>query len=95
LAASFRYMQAILYILRSSSANKFYIGYTTEPIEERIRKHNSNHDGFTGKYHDWVLAYSEEFNSIELAYARERQVKGWKSASRVRELIRRSEHPDS
>ena len=88
-------MSATFYILFSQLANKFYIGYTTEPIEERIRKHNSYHDGFTGKYHDWVLAYSEEFNSIELAYARERQVKAWKSARRIRELMHRSEHPDS
>ena len=88
-------MSATFYILFSRLANRFYIGYTTEPIEERIRKHNTNHDGFTGKYRDWVLAYSEEFISSHLAYARERQVKAWKSARRVRELIHRTGHPDS
>jgi putative endonuclease len=92
--AFFRFMPATFYILFSRSADKYYIGHTTEPIEERIRKHNTNHGGFTGKYRDWILSYSEEFPSKELAYAREREVKSWKSKQKVRGLLRSSEHPD-
>jgi putative endonuclease len=72
-------MNTTFYILWSIKANKFYIGHTTESLEERIRKHNSNHKGFTGKFQDWELIYSESYSSKELAYAREREVKGWKS----------------
>jgi putative endonuclease len=86
-------MSGIFYILFSSAANKFYVGHTTEPIEERLRKHNSNHDGFTGKFKDWGVVYSETFPSKQLAYTREREVKKWKSRKKIEQLI--SEHPDS
>ncbi|MFN5024322.1 MAG: GIY-YIG nuclease family protein [Bacteroidota bacterium] len=32
-----------LYILHSASADKFYVGYTGDEPNERVRKHNSNH----------------------------------------------------
>jgi len=48
-------------------------------LPERLRKHNSNHSGFTGKYNDWKIVYSEKFVSKSEAYARERQIKKWKS----------------
>jgi putative endonuclease len=50
------------YILFSKTINKFYVGYTGDDIEERLRRHNANHDGFTGKADDWELKYSESFN---------------------------------
>jgi len=83
------------YILYSQVLDKFYIGHTSN-LEERIKKHNTNHKGFTGKKHDWVVAYTETYPSKELAYAREREVKKWKSKIRIKELIARkgSEHPD-
>jgi putative endonuclease len=84
---------AIFYVLYSSSADKYYIGHTTEPVNERLRKHNSNHDGYTGKFRDWKVVYTEEYPSKEMAYAREREVKKWKSRSRVEKLIAKSEHP--
>jgi len=86
-------MDATFYILYSAMANKYYVGHTTEYVEIRIRKHNSNHTGFTGKFKDWKLAYSEHYPSKELAYAREREVKSWKSRARIEKLIAGSEHP--
>ena len=86
-------MSAIFYILFSTSANKYYIGHTTETVEERLRKHNSNHKGFTGKFSDWMIAHTESFPTKSLAYAREMQVKGWKSRRKTEQLIS-SEHPD-
>jgi GIY-YIG catalytic domain len=49
------------YILFSSNLDKYYIGHTGDDITERIRKHNSNHKGFTGKVGDWKLVYSENY----------------------------------
>ena len=72
-------MTAKFYILFSTSANKYYVGHTTEAIEERLRKHNTNHKGFTGKLNDWIVVFTENFPSKQLAYAREREVKNWKS----------------
>ena len=86
-------MEFAFYILHSRSANRYYIGHTSEPINERLRKHNTGHRGFTGKFHDWTVAYLETYPSKELAYARERQVKAWKSKKRIETLIAGSEHP--
>ena len=86
-------MTATFYILWSTQAGKFYIGHTTGLIDERIRKHNSNHIGFTGAFRDWKLVYSECYPSKALAYAREREVKSWKSKKRIQLLIAGSEHP--
>ena len=80
-------MEAHFYILYSASSNKYYVGHTTEPLEERLRKHNSDHKGFTGKYHDWILAHREKYASKSEAYTRERQVKGWKSRKMIEKLL--------
>jgi len=89
-------MQGYFYILYSQEAGRYYLGHTTEPLEERLRKHNSNHKGFTGKHHDWQLVYWEKYETKNDAYRRELQVKNWKSSKRLKELIERaSEHPDS
>ena len=84
-----------LYIIFSEALNKYYIGHTAN-IQERIRKHNTNHKGFTGKANDWKLAYSEEYMDKSQAYKRERQLKSWKNKSRIEQLISSvgSEHPD-
>jgi putative endonuclease len=67
------------YILYSSTRNRYYVGYTGDNIEERLRKHNSNHSGFTGKTGDWKVVYTERYQTKEEAYKRERKVKGCKS----------------
>ena len=39
----FSFFMFTVYILFSETADKFYIGFTSEPVEERLRKHLSNH----------------------------------------------------
>ncbi|WP_333908728.1 GIY-YIG nuclease family protein [Marinigracilibium pacificum] len=36
------------YILYSRILDKYYVGHTGDLLTERLRKHNSNHKGFTG-----------------------------------------------
>ena len=81
------------YILYSTTLNKYYIGHTGDKPEERLRRHNSNHKGFTGGIGDWIIAFRELFPTKEEAYLREREVKSWKSRKLIEKLIR-SEHPD-
>jgi putative endonuclease len=76
-----------VYILYSPSRNKFYVGCTGDDLVERIRKHNSNHKGFTGKTGDWELKYREEFPAKTLAAKREREIKSWKSRKMIEKLI--------
>ncbi|WP_366914021.1 GIY-YIG nuclease family protein [Niabella sp.] len=41
-----------VYILHSPAKNKYYIGFTGDNLQERLRKHNANHKGFAGTEHD-------------------------------------------
>ena len=77
------------YILFSSARNKYYVGHTGDRIEERLRKHNSNHMGYTGKVRDWEIVYAELYHLKEEAYRREREVKGWKSRIKIKNLVRK------
>ena len=76
-------MQATFYILNSGSLDKFYIGHTTEAVEERLRKHLSDHTGFTSKAKDWQVVYTETFASKELAYRRELEAKTGRVKMRI------------
>ncbi|MBL7103596.1 MAG: GIY-YIG nuclease family protein [Bacteroidales bacterium] len=82
------------YILYSKSLDKFYNGHTND-LAGRLRRHNSDHKGYTGKSDDWKIVYTEKYISKSEAYARERQVKKWKNRKRIMRLIAKgSEHPD-
>jgi putative endonuclease len=83
----------IFYILYSASRNRYYIGHTADDIKERLRKHNSNHKGFTGKAADWEIVYKEIYDSKKEAFYREKEVKKWKSRKLLEKLIG-SVHPD-
>jgi putative endonuclease len=57
----------------SKSLNKYYVGHSCEILQERLRKHLSDHKGFTSKVKDWIIVYSEIFDSKNDAYKRERK----------------------
>ncbi len=78
-----------VYIIYSISVDRYYVGVTSD-IQGRIKKHNSNHKGFTGKANDWELKYSEEFELKSKAMRRESQIKSWKSRTAIEELINKS-----
>ena len=71
--------------------DRYYIGYCQD-MEARLKEHLYNHKGFTGKAKDWSLKYKEEYAEKSSAYARERQVKKWKSRKMIEQLI--SSHND-
>ena len=80
-------MKYSVYILYSSTLNKYYIGSTGDSLEERLRKHNSNHKGFTGTANDWIVKYCEVFEQKSDATKRESEIKLWKSRVRIERLI--------
>ena len=75
-----------LYILYSGSRDKYYVGSTGD-LCSRLQSHNSNHSGFTGYTGDWKIIYTEEFETREEAYSRERKIKKWKSRKLIEKLI--------
>ena len=78
---------ATTYILYSKLLNKYYIGSTRNSMEDRISKHLTHHDGFTGKAKDWELVFTLPFDHYEQALEREKLIKGWKSRKMIEKLI--------
>jgi len=75
------------YILYSPSKDRYYGGSTGDILKERLRRHNSNHKGFSGNISDWRLVFSEQFETKTYALARERKIKSWKSRTMIEKLI--------
>ena len=66
-----------VYILRCSDGS-YYTGLTRQEIEARVWEHNEGiYDGYTKKRRPVTLVFTETYDRIVDAIARERQVKGW------------------
>jgi putative endonuclease len=76
---------AIFYILYSAQLDRYYIGHTTESMDERLRKHLAAHSGWTARAKDWRVVYTEELPDKTSAYRRELLV--WKKRSRIEDLF--------
>jgi len=67
-----------VYIVSNYKRTTFYIGVTND-LQKRILAHkNKIIKGFTYKYNLTDLVYYEEFNLIEEAIKREKNLKNWK-----------------
>lgn len=71
-------MPGYVYILVNFGKTVLYIGVTTD-LKKRLAQHRSNDipTSFTSRYGCHYLLYVEEYDSIEVAIAREKQLKGW------------------
>ena len=79
-------MSYYFYILYSEKADKYYVGHSSD-LDERLRKHNTNHKGYTGKCNDWKIVHTEIYLLKNEAYQREREVKKQKSRKYIEKLI--------
>ena len=73
------------YILQNPNGI-FYIGQTDD-LEARVINHNRTDkvlSKFTRKNGPWTLVWSEQHPTRADAVRRERQIKGWKSAKKIR-----------
>ena len=75
-----------LYIIYSTTLDKYYTGHTIDP-NKRLMEHNTGKSTFTASASDWILRYTEQFNTRELAKARELQIKKKKSRKYIEWLI--------
>ena len=72
-----------VYIMASRS-RVVYVGVTND-LARRVREHKQGLiPGFTQQYRVTRLVYFEEFGEIEDAIAREKQIKGWGRARKVK-----------
>ena len=67
-----------IYMMCNAHNDVLYIGITND-LYRRVLEHKSGAiSGFTEKYNCHKLVYYEEFNRVEEALSREKQLKNWK-----------------
>jgi len=72
--------ESFIYILSNKNRKVLYIGVTSNLLK-RIEEHKNGIGSiFTKKYNVHDLLYVEEFNDINLAIKREKQLKNWNKA---------------
>ncbi len=73
-----------VYIMASQRNGTLYIGVTSD-LPGRVWQHKQGTaDGFTKKYGCKLLVWFEEFGDIEFAIKREKQMKEWQRAWKLR-----------
>ena len=73
-----------VYILANRKYGTLYIGVTNN-LQRRVAEHNIGiQKGFTKKYRVRKLVYVEQFGSVEDAIRREKRLKKWNRAWKIR-----------
>ena len=73
-----------VYILTTRNNKVLYTGVTND-LKRRVFEHKSGlNEGFTKKYHVHKLIYFEIFDYVELAIAREKQIKGYSREKKIK-----------
>ena len=65
--------------------DRYYIGHTEDIT--RLEQHNSGISTYTAAANDWLLVYSEDYDTRELARKRELEIKKKKSRKYIEWLI--------
>jgi len=77
-----------VYILYSSSADRYYIGSSSNP-EGRLLAHNHPlNKGYTKRYQPWTLVFTQAYTTKSEAEAAEKKIKSFKSRRIIREIIK-------
>ncbi|MFH0733185.1 MAG: GIY-YIG nuclease family protein, partial [bacterium] len=66
----------------------YYIG-STENIEDRLIRHNRGSSKFTSKAKDWILVYTEKYDTKSEAIKREYEIKRQKSRKYIERLMKK------
>ena len=75
-------MEATVYILRCADGS-YYTGLTKQPVEARVWEHNEGIcDGYTKPRRPVTLVFTETYDRLLNAIAREHQIKGWSRAKK-------------
>ena len=76
--------QPAVYILASKRNGTLYIGVTSDLIKRVWQHRNDEVDGFTKQYQVHTLVYFELHNTMMDAIRREKQIKKWYRAWKIR-----------
>jgi putative endonuclease len=75
-----------VYIMASARNGTIYIGSTDNLVRRAYEHRNQLIDGFTKRYGCKLLVWYEEHPELASARLRERQMKEWKRAWKLREI---------
>ena len=75
-----------VYILQSQLDGSYYIG-ETHNVELRLQRHNEGWSRSTKGKRPWIVVHTEVYPSRTEALRREREIKSWKSRTRIEELF--------
>ena len=77
-------MSYFVYMLASKRNGTLYVGVTND-LGRRVGEHKEKHvPGFTKRYGVDILVWYEIYGSIDDAIVREKQIKGWNRAWKIR-----------
>ncbi|CAG1016361.1 hypothetical protein ANAEL_05581 [Anaerolineales bacterium] len=76
-------MKSYYVYIMTNKSRTLYTGVTNN-LERRVHEHkNKLVAGFTRKYNITQLVYYEETNDVQVALAREKQIKGWLRTKKI------------
>ncbi|MGE5216131.1 MAG: GIY-YIG nuclease family protein [Chloroflexota bacterium] len=76
--------QPCVYLLASKRNGTLYVGVTSDLIQRVWQHKNDLAAGFTRRYGVHTLVWYEECGTMESAIAREKAIKEWKRAWKIR-----------
>jgi len=76
--------QPCVYILASQRNGTLYTGVTSDLIKRVWEHKNDQAEGFTKKYAVHLLVYFEQHEDMNAAITREKQIKKWNRAWKLR-----------
>ena len=76
----------IVYILYSSSIDKYYVGFTND-LERRLLEHNRKKGKYTDGGIPWLLVHQEHYVLKSEAMKREKQIKQQKSRQYILSIL--------
>ena len=75
-----------VYIIYSGTHDKYYRGYSTNPIK-RLMQHNNQESEYTSRFCPWELVYIEEVPTKSDAIKREKGLKKY-AKNQIEDLIK-------
>ncbi len=73
-----------VYIITNKRNGTLYIGATNDLVRRIFEHKNELIEGFSKQYHLHQLVYYEQHSTMESAFSREKQMKEWKRAWKIR-----------
>ena len=75
-----------VYILKSLKDNGFYIGCTKD-LNQRLVEHNKGKTKSLRSRRPLVIVYTEKYDSVTLAFNREKEIKSYKGGHEFKKLL--------